>query len=105
MHIDLIVGNFDAFGIKALLDLLEQVKFDRPVVIGFCPGARGDEKGRARMLTHTDEGRGVAQNQGMHRADFVDDLLCFFKIGFEGNRKDQVNTPFALQRIVYNCAV
>ena len=90
MNVHLVVGDRDAFRVKPALDLLEQVKVERPVVGCVHPYAAGDLDRGVAVLGHADDRLGIPVRKGVVAERAADDPLGLLKIVAVADRKDEV---------------
>ena len=74
VDVQLIERDLNTVLIKFALHLLHQIKVNRPVICVLGPRAGLEHDSRATVLTHTDEGGGILENEGvrLHPVFFTD---------------------------------
>ena len=80
MNVKLVIRNGDSVLVKALLNRLENIEMNGPIIAALHPYTSCYIKAILSMLGKSYEGRRIGENEVMGCADIHNNCLCLLKI-------------------------
>ena len=105
VNVKLVIRNGDAVLVKALLNRLENIEMNSPIIAALHPHTGGDVKAALSMLRKSYEGLGIGKDKLMRLANVHNNSLCPLKIIVIGDGECKSNSSGILLGVVNDIGI